>query len=75
MKVVKRDGTIVDFDEERIRIAIGKLRSRFAQKRNADSELVEYYKENRGNEKDSGWYEIYGTKKSYSLVLTQSAFF
>lgn len=64
-----------DDQMKEIRIAIGKLRSRFAQKRNADSELVEYYKENRGNEKDSGWYERYERKlyieppEEYKLIF------
>ena len=46
MKVVKRDGKIVDFDEERIRIAIGKANEEVDDEEKATDEEIneEYYK-------------------------------
>ena len=40
MKVVKRDGKIVDFDEERIRIAIGKANEEVDDEEKATDEEI-----------------------------------
>ena len=53
MKVIKRDGKIVDFDEEKIRIAIGKANNEVSRKDKATKddieEVVKYIGELRKN--------------------------
>ena len=41
MKVIKRDGKIVDFDEEKIRIAIGKANNEVSRKDKATKDDIE----------------------------------
>ena len=36
MKIIKRDGTIVDYDPEKIRIAIGKANNEVSKKEKGD---------------------------------------
>ncbi|MBP3464075.1 MAG: anaerobic ribonucleoside-triphosphate reductase [Clostridia bacterium] len=53
MKVIKRDGTIVEFDDEKIRIAIGKANNEVSRKDKATQEEIEeiakYIRELRKN--------------------------
>lgn len=53
MKVIKRDGTIVEFDDEKIRIAIGKANNEVTRKDKATQEEIEeiakYIRELRKN--------------------------
>ncbi len=53
MKVIKRDGTIVEFDDEKIRLAIGKANNEVSRKDKATSEEIEeiaqYIRELRKN--------------------------
>ena len=41
MKIVKRDGKIVDYDPEKIRIAIGKANEEVSRKNRATKEQIE----------------------------------
>ena len=40
MKIIKRDGTIVDYDPEKIRIAIGKANNEVSKKEKATEEDI-----------------------------------
>ena len=41
MKIIKRDGKIVDYDPEKIRIAIGKANDEVSRKNKATKEQIE----------------------------------
>ena len=41
MKIIKRDGTIVDYDPEKIRVAIGKANNEVRRKEKATKEEIE----------------------------------
>ena len=41
MKVIKRDGTIVEFDDEKIRLAVGKANEEVSKKERATEEDIE----------------------------------
>jgi len=53
MKVIKRDGTIVEFDDEKIRLAVGKANEEVSKKERATEEdiemIVTYVRELRKN--------------------------
>ena len=53
MKVIKRDGTIVEFDDEKIRLAVGKANEEVSKKERATEEDIEmiatYVRELRKN--------------------------
>ena len=40
MKIIKRDGTIVDYDPEKIRVAIGKANNEVSKKEKATEEDI-----------------------------------
>ena len=65
MKIVKRDGKIVDYNPDKIRIAIGKANNEVAKKERATDEeiddIIKYIEDLKKNQKetweDTVWYE------------------